>query len=190
MGRCKCFTLHFSSFNNLSSDGFGLVATAIATLRQGFQLALDELFAKGRDAVDKHVSLQMVELVLHDAGQIALHPLIVGLELLIEPLHTDARRPNYLLVDGRKRQTAFFTAVGLAVVSLNDMGIDIDTTEVLVLWHVIAENIQVDDDQTDGLAYLRCCQSNALAVGQCVPHVSYQFLQLRIVGRDILGYFP
>ena len=74
----------------LSHYGFGAIAATVAALGQGLQLALDELFAQGRDMVNEHVPLQMVELVLHDAGQIALHPLVVLLELLVLPLHVDA----------------------------------------------------------------------------------------------------
>mgnify|MGYP007032391734 CR=1 FL=1 len=85
----------------LSLHGFSLVATTVAAFRQGNQLALDELLAKGRDMVDEHLPVEVVELMLHDARQIALDPFVVVLELLVVPLHMDARRTHNLLMDAR-----------------------------------------------------------------------------------------
>ena len=53
------------------------------TGKQGVQLALVHLPAEGRYAVDEHTSVQMVELMLHDACQIALGPLVVFHELFV-----------------------------------------------------------------------------------------------------------
>ena len=50
----------------------------------------------------------MVELMLHDTSQIAFYPLVVRLQLFVEPLYTDAGRTNDFLVNGRQRQATFF----------------------------------------------------------------------------------
>ena len=39
--------------------------------------------------VNEHLSIQMVELMLHHTGEIALNPFIVMLEVLIIPFHMD-----------------------------------------------------------------------------------------------------
>ena len=83
-----------------TSNRLRLIATAITPQRECLQLALDELFSKRRDVVYKHLPVQMVELMLHDASQIALNPLIVGLELFVLPLYMDTCRTYDLLMNG------------------------------------------------------------------------------------------
>ena len=58
--------------------------------------------------VDKHVAFQMVELMLHDAGQIAFYPFVVLFEVLVLPLYPYSRGTYHLLVDGRQRQATLF----------------------------------------------------------------------------------
>ena len=82
------------------SHGFRLITATIAALGQSLELALDELFAERGDMVDKHLAVQMVELMLHDTGQIALNPFVVVLELLVVPFDMDACGTDHLLVDG------------------------------------------------------------------------------------------
>ena len=53
------------------------IAATVLALGHRAQLVHDQALAERRHAVDKHLALQVVELVLHDAGQIALHPLVV-----------------------------------------------------------------------------------------------------------------
>ena len=89
--------LHYSAFHWLC-----LVAATIATHGECLQLRLNELTAQGRDAVDEHVPVKMIELMLHDTGQIALHPFVMLLEILVHPLHMNARGTDYLLVNGRQ----------------------------------------------------------------------------------------
>ena len=73
----------------------------IAALGQGLQLALYELAAQGGYVVNEHVAVQMVELMLHNAGQISLYPFIVLLKLLVHPLYVNAGGPCHFLVNGR-----------------------------------------------------------------------------------------
>ena len=51
--------------------------------------------------VNEHLSIQMIKLMLHDAGQISLNPFVMMLELFIIPLHMDAGRTDYFFMDGR-----------------------------------------------------------------------------------------
>ena len=138
--------------------------------------------------VDEHLAVKMVELMLHDTGQIALHPLVVLLELLVLPLHVDACGTHHLLVDGRQRQTAFLAGVSLRLVALDDVRIDIHLTETLVLGQIVAQHIEVDNRQTDGAPYLGGCQSDAFALGQRLPHIANELLQLWIVGGNVFGH--
>ena len=88
--------------------GLCLVTTAVTALRERFQLALYQLFAQWRYAVDEHLPLQMVELMLHAAGLVAFYPLVVGLKVFVYSLHADACGARHLLVDGRQRQATLF----------------------------------------------------------------------------------
>ena len=130
----------------------------------------------------------MVELVLHDAGQIALNPLVMMLELLVVPLDMDARGAHHLLVNGGQRQTAFLGGVGIRVVGFDDVGIDIHLTEALILGQVVADDVEVDNRQADGTTNLGSSQSDALAFGQRLPHVVDELLQFGIVGGDVFGH--
>ena len=88
----------------------------------------------------------------------------------------------------RQREATFLLGFGLCVVIFHDMRIDKRTFEVLVLWHVVGQYVEVDNHQTDSLTNLRGCQSDSLRLCQCFKHVSYQLLQVGIVGRDILRH--
>ena len=92
MVNLQCSTSHY----------LGLVTTTEASLSEGTQLALDELFAELRNTVDKHLTVKMVELVLHHASQVSLYPLIVVLKVLIVLLYMDTCRTSNLLVDSRQ----------------------------------------------------------------------------------------
>ena len=72
----------------------------ISSFCQGNEFILNELFTERRNTVYEHLTVEMVELMLHNPGQIALYPLVVVLELFIVPLHMDTRRAHHLLMDG------------------------------------------------------------------------------------------
>ena len=129
----------------------------------------------------------MVKLVLHDACQVAADPFVVGLALLVQPLHMDTRGAHHLLVNGGQRQTTLFRRIGLAIVVFDDMRIDIHASEVFILRHVVAQHVEVNDNNTNGTSYLGSGQSDTLTLGQRVPHVLDKALQVGIVHRDVFG---
>ena len=67
------------------------------------------------------------------------------------------------------------------------MGIDEGTAEVLVLGHVVAQHVEVDDHYADGLTHLGSSQSDTFTLGQCLPHILQQGRKFRIVGGNVLG---
>jgi hypothetical protein len=91
-GKCDAF---------LFSGHFGLVTTTETALCQSTQLAFNELLAEWRDTVDKHLTVEVVELMLHNTSQIPLNPLVVVLKVLVIPLYVDTGRTCNLLVDSR-----------------------------------------------------------------------------------------
>ena len=67
--------------------GLGAVSTAEASEQQILQLASHHLSAHGRDAVDEHLAAKMIKLMLHNAGEITVHPLVVLNEVLVLIFH-------------------------------------------------------------------------------------------------------
>ena len=127
----------YSIFNLLALHRLCLISTTVFPLDQCAQLALDELLAERRYVVYEHLSVEMVELMLHHSGKIALDPLVMVVEVLIVPFHMDARGSDHLLMDGRQREASFFRAVGLALIVLNDMRIDEHLSEAFVFGQVV-----------------------------------------------------
>ena len=68
------------------------------------------------------------------------------------------------------------------------MCIDKGTYIPLVLRVVLADEVEIDDDEPYGEPHLRSCQTNAFATVQGVVHILYQFFKFRIIWCDILGY--
>ena len=132
----------------------------------------------------------MVELVLHHTGQIALNPLVVVVKLLVVPFYTDTGGTNHLFMDGWQRQTTLFAGVRLCVVILHDMRIDIHLTETFIFGHILSQHVEIDNRQAYRTTNLGCCQSDAFALGQCLPHIGNELFQFRIVGGDIFRHLP
>lgn len=68
--------------------GFHLIGTVCLTFQHGIQFSLYHLSAQGRQMVDEHLTVQMVELMLHHTGQIAFHNLVMLHQVLVQVLHT------------------------------------------------------------------------------------------------------
>ena len=90
-------------------------------------------------------------------------------------------------MNGGQRQTTLFRRIGLAIVVFDDMRIDIHASEVFILRHVVAQHVEVNDNNTNGTSYLGSGQSDTLTLGQRVPHVLDKALQVGIVHRDVFG---
>ena len=62
-----------------------------------------------------------------------------------------------------------------------DVGIDEGPDITFVLGKVVADDIEIDDDEPDGQTYLRRCQADTLAAFKGFVHITYELLQLWIV---------
>ena len=82
----------------LSSHWFVAIGTAKMTREKRFELAAYELLAQWRDAVYEHCALKMVKLMLHDACQISLNPLIVLIEIGVKVFDMYARWTHHTLM--------------------------------------------------------------------------------------------
>ncbi|CCY15692.1 unknown [Prevotella sp. CAG:755] len=151
-----------------------------------FKLALHHLAAKGGDTVDEHVPVEVVELMLHDAGKKTVDPLIVRLELLVKIGDANALRAAHRLVNPRETEASLLYHLRLAAVGLHDLGVDIGPAEVLVLRFVVRNHIEVDDGKPDGQAHLRSGQSHAIGSRERFKHIGNQCGQLGIIGRNVL----
>ena len=143
------------------SDGFRLVSTAIASYRERFKFAFDQLFAQRIDMVDEHLTVKVVKLMLHDSGQIALYPFVMLLKRFIHPLHANTCWTLHFFMDRWQRQTTLFRGVRMLFVILNNMRINKRPSEPFILRHIFREQIKVDHRQSDSLSYLRGSQTNA-----------------------------
>ena len=127
------------------------VAAAEASLQDGTQLVLDQLLAQRGESVDEHDALQVVELMLHHAGQIAVHPLVVLVEVLVLVVYMDTGGTGHALMDGGDAETALLHRLLLRVlVILHNVRIDISLAETLVFGKVFRKHVQVDHHNTDG----------------------------------------
>ena len=98
----------------------------------------------------------MIKLMLHYAGKITFHPLVVLNEVLVLIFHMYTCRTCHALVYAGQREATLLHCLLLRIlVVFEDVWIDVDMAEVLILWHVIAQNIKVDDDKTNVETYLR-----------------------------------
>ena len=135
-------------------------------------------------------AVEVVELVLHDACQVAFHPFVVLLELFVLVGDADACGALHLLVNAGQTEAAFLRDVGLRLVVLLDVGVDEGADVAFVLGQVFADDVEVDDGEPDGEAHLGCCQSDAFAVLQRLVHVLNELLQVGVVGAYFLGLLP
>src|SRR5574344_1270098 len=135
---------------------FSLIPITETSLQQSLELILDQLLAQRTDAVDKHLSVKMVELMLHDSGKVALNPLVMLLQFAIEPLNSNACRTRHLLVYSRQREAPLFHCICFCIVVFHDMWIDKRATEVLVLRHIVCQYIKIYHHQSDSLTNLWC----------------------------------
>ena len=127
--------------------------------------------------------------MLHHASQISSYPLIMFIKILIHILYMDACRTNHLLIDTRNRKTSLFRRVSILLIALQDMGIDESMTESFILRQILAEHIQVDNNEADRQANLRCSQSDAVAGIKGFIHIINQFLEFWIIRCNIFSHF-
>ena len=140
--------------------------------------------------VGKDNAVEVVELVLHDAGQVALHPFVVLLELLVLIGDADALRPLHLLVNARQAEASLLHDVGLRFVVFLDEWIDERTDVALVLGKVFADDVEIDDGKPDGNSHLRRCKTDAFASLQRFVHIFDKLVELRIVFVYFLSLLP
>ena len=169
-----------SLFNSLSLD-FHLIVAGELTFPDVLEFGIGELAAKTFQMVCEDDAVEVVELMLHDTGQIACHPFIVLLELLVLIGDANAGGAFHFFVNAGQAEAAFLHNVLFRLVIFLDVGIDEGPDVTFVLGKVVADDIEIDDDEPDGQTYLRCCQADALAAFEGLVHIPYELLQLRIV---------
>ena len=152
----------------------------------GTQLALQQGFAQRCNIIDKNMALQMFILMLYDAGSNTFKNLFVFLEVLVEVFDANFVGTHHLFINMGQAKAAFLERLHFAG-SLQNLGVDESLLEVLGSRIVGIEGVAVDEEELDGLVDLRGGKANAFGMGQGLPHVLYQRLKLRIVGRDGLG---
>ena len=124
------------------------------TLLQVGQLALDELAADGGDLVREEHALDVVVLVLDDAGREAGVGLAVWLEVRIHVLDGDRGRAGDALVDAWDAEAALILGQRL-LAALYDTSVDEGLLEPLALEVALGHGIGVDDEEANGAPDLR-----------------------------------
>lgn len=74
------------------------------------EFAFYQLFAYAREVVDKQPALEVVALMLHDAGKEAADFLAVLVEVLVEPREADMLDTRHILADAGKAEAALRNA--------------------------------------------------------------------------------
>ena len=70
---------------------FHLIVAGEVTFADVLELGLGELSAQSFQVVGEDDAVEVVEFMLHDAGQVAFHPFVVFLELLVLVGDADTR---------------------------------------------------------------------------------------------------
>jgi len=169
-----------SLFNSLSFH-FHLIVAGELAFPDVLEFGVGELAAKAFQVVSKDYAIEVVELMLHDAGQIARHPFIVLLELLVLVGDANTGGALHFFVNAWQTEAALLHNVLFRLVVFLDVGIDEGPDVTFVLGKVVADDIEIDDDEPDGQTYLRRCQADALAAFEGFVHIPDELLQLWIV---------
>ena len=165
------------------------IRAAELALDDVLELAGDHVFAECRYTIDKHGSLQVVELMLHHTSQIATYPFVVLLEVLVHVFHMDAGRAHHLLADAWDGEATLVGGVLVLIIILQDVGVDKGMAESLVLWEVVAQYVEVDDHEADGFAYLWSCETDAIAGVEGLVHIVDKLFEFWIIGCDVFSHF-
>ena len=151
------------------------------------ELALDELLANGRQMVDKHLAIEVVALMLHDASEIALNHLVVLGEVLILPLDADFLGALHALVYSGEAQAAFVALKTLSIVEHGDFRVDKHVFRVGKLGEILLESRSVDKDNARTHTHLRSSDANALGGIHGGLHILDKFTQPFIFGGNGVG---
>jgi hypothetical protein len=155
--------------------------------KQVHQAVLVHLTTQRSESVDKHFALEVVEFVLHGASEEALDPLVVLLHILVKILHADALGAGNFFVDSGNREAALLDRDCLFG-SLDDVSIDVDTTELLVLGIILGKRIEVDNHETDRKAYLGSREADTLGIPHSLEHIFNELLKFGIIGLYVCSH--
>ena len=147
------------------------------------------MFAQRGDAVDEEFAFKVVKLVLHHSGKIALHPFLVGSEVLVKITDFDAGGATHRLVDAGQTQTPLFGNGCFRVVIFQNVGVDVGTVEVSIFGKVVFQHVKSDDNHANRLADLWGSESDSVAVVHGLKHVANQLLEVGKVGGDVFRFF-
>jgi len=159
------------------------VVNITLAVHDGTQLALQQGFAQRCDIINKDMALQVFVLMLDDAGTDAFKDLLVLLKVLVKVFDADFVGTHHLFINIGQAKAAFLEW-HLVAESLKEFGIDESLLEVLGRRIIGIEGVAIHDEEADGLVDLGRGKTDAFGVGQRLPHVIQQGLQLGIVGSD------
>ena len=94
------------------------------------------------------MTLQMLILMLDDAGADAFKDFLVLLEVLVEVFDADFVGTHHLFINVRQAEAAF-PERHLVAESLKEFGVDESLFEVFGGWIIGIERVAVDDEQSD-----------------------------------------
>ena len=185
------FIFHFSlfRFSPLSPLHLHLVVAREAAFEDIVDLTLDHLLAQSNDMIGIDLSVEVVELVLHDACEIAVDPFVVLLTGFVLVRDAYARGPLDVLAHAWEREAAFAHGLLLGLVVLLDVGVEEDVAIALVLWEVVLEGVEVYYDDAHGAPHLRSCEPYAARAVEGIEHILYELLNLSILRVNILCHF-
>jgi hypothetical protein len=156
-----------------------LIMSGELPLGHGDEFGFNHLFAERGEAVNKHLAFEMVVFMLKNTCFESFQPALLFLSFLIEVVDQHAGWTLHALVDARDGETALGHG-DLLVAFIQNLRIDERAEIAFVLRFVVGDDIEVDDEETDGQTHLGCGQTDALRTLEGFKHVCYEFLQIGI----------
>lgn len=151
------------------------VFAADAALDYVEELAAYHLLAYRGDVVDVDLPLEVVALVLHDAGEEACDDLLVLLEILVEPVEAYFFDTFHIFREAGETQAAF-GAGDLVAVEHFDFRVDEHHLFAGAVGERFCHRVGVDDHEAYAFAYLGSGKPDTFGSVHGLEHVGYQGL--------------
>lgn len=179
--------MNYELFTLAGGVAYGVVA-ADASLHDIGELAAYHLLAYRGDVVDVDHTLEVVTLVLHDAGEESGDDFLMLLEIFVKPVEAYVLDALYVLRESGEAE-APFGAVDFVAVEHFDFGIDEHHLFACAVGKRFGYGVGVDDDEAYAFAYLGSGETDTFGGVHRLEHVGDESFEAGIVGRHVVSDF-
>ena len=150
------------------------------------QLALKQRAAQGGKVIDEEFAVEVIVLVLDDAGGITAVLLVVLDEILIHITDFNTGRTHHVLVDPGQAQTPFAETPFVTEAFVN-LGVDKSFLEIGQFGLFLGPRRSIDHEHADAFTHLRCGKPYPIGIVHRLPHVGDELLQAGIIRGNVCG---